>query len=199
MVLKSEVNPHFCAFLLSSGLSEVVSMTITTPCQAEYTYSENGDFKIVYEDSGVKGYDFTIYNKQQNKIYTKWRNIDTIFSYSASQNSLVLQSEKEGKEIIINGKKCKSFIVCAEEPQSKQEVKLTYYYPIKGVYLNPENYKNYKDFFLDRVISKTKAPFYKIDMNMTKYILIFEIEKIELKEIGQTDLSVPPNIPIKTK
>jgi hypothetical protein len=163
----------------------------------EYLYSEKGDYKIVYKTSGIKGYDFILFNKSLNKIYTKFKNIDTIYSYSPNENSLNLLSQNEGQSINIKGKSCKVLNIIGEEPKSKQKVKLTYTYPINAEYLNPNNYRNYKDFFLDKIMAITQAPFYKLEMNMTKYVLVFDLTSIESKPLNLNEFILPKNIFVK--
>jgi len=141
--------------------------------------AKNGSFKRAFISSGQKGFDFFIYNSVTNKCYTKWRNIDTIYSSSCSENSLTLTSEKDLPSENINGQSCEGFFISGIDPRGGQPVSMTYFYSKDKEYINPTLYKDYKDGFYDKAIGKMKAPFYKLIMDMEKYTVTYDIEKIE--------------------
>ncbi len=159
--------------------------------------SKDGSFKREFLTSGQKGFVFFSYNALTNKCFTKWKNIDTTYSSNCSENSLNLVEEKDLPSETISGQLCKGYFISGVDPRGGQLVSLTYYYPLDKEYINPTLYKNYKDFFYNKVIEKTKAPFYKLVMDMGKFIVTFEIEKIESGTISPDLISLPTNIPIK--
>ncbi len=161
------------------------------------TIAKNGSFKRDFLTSGQKGFDFFTYNTSTNKCFTKWRNIDTAYSSSCDENSLTLLSEKDLPSENIYGQLCEGYFISGIDPRGGQPVSLTYFYPEDKEYINPTPYKNYKDFFYNKVIEKMKAPFYKLIMDMGKYTVTFEIEKIESIEVSPDIINLPKNIPIK--
>ncbi|MEO8149638.1 MAG: hypothetical protein ABI723_18510 [Bacteroidia bacterium] len=165
--------------------------------KAKVYISKDGSFKREYLTSGQKGFVFFTYNALTNKCFTKWRNIDTIYSSNCSENSLTLVEEKDLPGETILGQACNGYFISGVDPRGGQPVSLTYFYPKNKEYINPTLYKNYKDFFYNKVIEKAKAPFYKLVMDMGKYIVTFEIVNIETGLITQEFIKIPTNIPVK--
>lgn len=159
--------------------------------------TKDGSFKREYLNSGIKGFSFFNYNSSTNKSYTKWKNIDTIYSFNCKENSLSLLNEKKIKSESIMGQECLGYLISAVSPKGGQQVSLSYFYPKDKEYINPTLYENYNDFFYNKIIEEMKAPFYKLIMNMGNYIVTFEIVKIEPKEIQKEVLTLPSTIPIK--
>jgi hypothetical protein len=157
--------------------------------------SKDGSFKKEYLSSGEKGFDFVIYNSKTNKSFAKWRNIDT--TSNCSVNSFSLEAEKDLPIEKIYGQECEGYFISGIEPKSGQKIILKYFYPKNKEYLNPMFYKNFKDGFYDKITEKMKSPFYKMEMEMAKYTVIFEVEKIEKTPISQKLLEVSSKIPIK--
>lgn len=158
---------------------------------------KDGSFKKEYLSSGEKGFDFVIYNSKTNKIFAKWRNIDTTYTSSCSENNLVLEEEKDLPIEKIYGQECEGYFISGIEPKSGQKIVLKYFYPKNKEYLNPILYKDFKDGFYDKVTEKMKSPFYKMVIEMEKYTLIFEVEKIETTIINPKLLEIPKEIPVK--
>jgi hypothetical protein len=159
--------------------------------------TKDGSFKREFLTSGQKGFVFFTYNALTNTCYTKWRNIDTIYSSICSINSLSFKEEKDLTNETILGQSCKGYYISGIEPKSNQIVSLSYFYPTENQYINPTLYKNYNDFFYNKVMEKIQAPFYKLKMDMGKYIVNFEIEKIENEVINSDIIELPKNIPVK--
>jgi len=158
---------------------------------------KDGSFKRGFLSSGQKGFVFFTYNSLTNKCFTKWRNIDTTYSSSCSENSLTFISEKDLPSENIYGQLCEGYFISGVDPIGGQPVSLTYFYPKDKEYINPALYKDYKDGFYNKVIEKMKAPFYKLIMDMGKYSVTFEIEKIESGTVSSDIINLPTNIPVK--
>jgi len=137
--------------------------------EAKLYISKNGDFKREYTKSGDKGFDFNIYDKSENRLYAKWRNIDTVYSLSAENNSLEFIEDKELKGETIKGFKCNAYLITGRDPLGEQTVSLKYFYPVDKEYIDPNLYSNYNDFFYNKVISKIQSPYYKIIMDMNDF------------------------------
>lgn len=159
--------------------------------------AKDGSFKREYITSGQKGFSFFSYDASTNKLFTKWRNIDTVYSSSSYSNSMTLLNEKTLETEFINGQPCAGYFISAVEPRGGQTVSLTYYYPKHKEYINPELYKRYEDFFYNKVVERIKAPFYKLIMDMGNYVVVFEVEMIETKTIDPTIIKIPDGVPVK--
>lgn len=159
--------------------------------------SKDGSFKKEYLTSGEKGFDFVIYDSKTNKSFAKWRNIDTTYTSTCSFNNLTLLEEKDLPFEKIYNQECKGYFISGIEQKSGKKIILRYFYPKNKEYLNPIFYKNFKDGFYDKITEKMKSPFYKMEIEMEKYILIFEVEKIEKTTISSNSLEIPSGIPVK--
>ena len=159
--------------------------------------SKDGSFKREFLNSGKKGFSFFTYNSLTNKSFIKWKNIDTIYSSNCAENVLQLIEEKDISNETIMGIECNGYYISGLEPKSGQIATLTYFYPKDKEYINPSFYKNYNDFFYNKVIEKMKSPFYKLIMEMGKYTVTFTIENIENKIIQEDKFNLPSNIPIQ--
>jgi hypothetical protein len=161
-------------------------------------YSKTGYIRRDYITSGEKGYDFFVYNPFTNETFTKWRNFDTIYTYNAAKNSLILINQKNIKDTIIQGEKCKGYLIEGKGAIGEQKVALTYYYPKKrSYYINSRLFKKYNDFFFHQMIKKVKTPFSVLIMDMQFYTVIFELKRIKEGFIDQNVFELPNNIPLK--
>jgi hypothetical protein len=160
--------------------------------------SRSGSFKREYPSGGDRGYDFNIYGQAINKIYYKWRNIDTVYGYDVSKNSLKFNKDADLAAEVINGIKCNTYQISGIEPLNGQPVTLTYYYPTDKEYIDPKLYSNFKDFFYNKIISKIKAPYYKLVMDMGSYVMTFTMTNIESKDLPEAIFSMPAGVPLKT-
>ena len=120
-----------------------------------------------------------------------------IFVSNCIKNSLKLNEEKDLPSEEIYGQTCKSYFISGIEPISGQTVSLTYFYPTDKEYINPALYKNYKDFFYNKVIDKLKSPFYKLIIDMGNYKVTFEVEKIEQINVNFEPAYLLKGIPLK--
>jgi hypothetical protein len=46
-------------------------------------------------------------------------------------------------------------------------------------------------------MTKMKAPFYKLNMNMAKFLLSFDLTAIETKPVNATEFVLPKNVFVK--
>lgn len=165
--------------------------------KVKISIAKNGSFKHDFLTSGQNGFVFFNYNAATNKCFTKWRNIDTTYYASCSENSLTFVSEKDLPSENIYGQLCDGYFISGVDQRGGQLVSLTYFYPKDKEYLNPVLYKEYKDGFYNKVIEKMKAPFYKLIMDIGKYVVTFDIEKIESGTVSSDIIKLPTNVPIK--
>lgn len=162
------------------------------------TVFKNGNFKREYSSSSLLfGTDFHIYMQASNVLYTKLRSNDTIKASDCSKNSLIQKEETEKAEEIINGVNCKSYYISGGDSRSKQPTALHYFYPVDKEFIDWKLYANFNDLFYNKVVFKMQAPFYKLIVDLSKYTLTYEIEKIEAKKLSPDLLKFPAGKPVK--
>lgn len=164
--------------------------------QLKITYDKSGNIKREYIGSGPNGLDYFFYLAASNTYYSKWKNIDTLFVDDAGVNMLNKLDEHELANTSILNVSCKGFQISGIEPKTKQKAILSYYYPEDKEFLDPKLYAKYKDFFTNRVMKKMQAPYYKLEMNLSYYVVIFELTKINARSVNATEFELPTDIPI---
>jgi len=156
-------------------------------------FAENGDQKREYYNTGGLGYDWMIYDQDKNEFYAKWHSMDSIFYYDCSELVTTLEEFKEGEEKLILGKKCKSIITKAFEPSGKETIIQKFYFSGKE-YADPNNFKYFKDGYLDKIYAKSKSHFLRWEIDLKYIYVIFEATEIKKKEIGATYFTIPDSI-----
>lgn len=165
--------------------------------EAKMYVSEKGDFKREYKNSGGMGFDFNIYNHSLNKVFAKWRNIDTIFSLDANNNGLEFLKEERVKGESINGIKCEGYLISARDLIGGQIITQTFFYPTNKEYIDPNLYRNFKDSFYNKVMNKIQSPYYKLKMDMGDYIVVFSLTEIKQQTLNKKTFELPIGLPIK--
>lgn len=151
-----------------------------------FTIDSEGNFRRDYSSSGKNGYEFFMYDAKSNIYHSKWRNSKTIHQNSCTKNSLTFVEEKRlPKEKILNDS-CSGYFISGKLPESNRIASLSYYYKKGKHYIDPKLYKNFNDFFFNKVIQKMRSPFYKLIMDLEVYQVIFEVTKIEKKRVTVT-------------
>ncbi|EZH73546.1 hypothetical protein ATO12_16545 [Aquimarina atlantica] len=159
-------------------------------------YNKNGDIFKKYLNTGEKGYDFNLYLNSNNHYYAKWKNLDTIYHYNVSEQALEFVNKTSGKSEQILGKSCDYIQIEGFEPSGKQKVIQKYSY--SGFpYLEPELFKNFKDFYTYDLIKEAKSPFMKMELDLGDFIVIYTAIQIEPKELHQNIFVIPNDIPKK--
>ena len=157
-------------------------------------YNEKGDIFKQYFNTGKSGYDFNLYLTSNNHYYAKFKNLDTLYHYNVSEQSLDFVKKTNGKGEEILGKKCDYIEIEAFEPLGKQKVIQKFYY--SGYpYLNPELFKNFEDFYTNDLIEKAKSPFMKMELDLDDYIVTFTAIKIKKKKLSTNIFQIPSDIP----
>lgn len=152
-----------------------------------YIYGD-GSFIKEYLNTGSKGYQFALYNANDKEVCAKWKNIDEVHCISSLISSTSLVNEKELPSEQILNESCKGYNISMLEPKSGQQISLSYFYPENDLYINPELYSNFKDGFYNIVMQKMKAPYYKFIMDMGKYEIIYDVEKVEKMRLDKTKI-----------
>ncbi|MBL7909597.1 MAG: hypothetical protein JNJ41_00915 [Bacteroidia bacterium] len=162
------------------------------------TNFKNGNFKREYPSSGlIFGIDFNIYMQTLNRMYTKMRNNDTIKASDCSKNTLIQKEESEKPGETVHGVACKSYYISGGDAKSRQPTGLHYFYPTDKEFIDWKLYSNFNDLFYNKVVFKMQAPFYKLVMELTKYTITFEVEKIEAKKLTEDLIQFPKGKPVK--
>lgn len=142
-------------------------------------YAANGNQRTDYLNSGKRGMDWRIYIHEKNTEYAKWHNMDTVFYFDAYQLATELQEFKKGDKRKILGKKCKSIVSKAYEPNGDETIVQKFYYSGKE-YADPLIFEKYRDGYLDKIYALSKSHFRRRELDL-KYIY-FIIEAVEIKE-----------------
>ncbi|WP_299680841.1 hypothetical protein [uncultured Dokdonia sp.] len=159
-------------------------------------YNKEGDIFKKYYNTGDQGYDFNLYVNSKNNYYSKWKNLDTIYHYNVSEQSLEFISSTTGTSENILGKECKYIQIEAYEPKGKQSVIQKYYY--SGFpYLDPELFKGFEDFYTNSFMDTAKSPFMKMELDLGDYIVTYTAVKIESKTVSLSKFQLPKGIPQK--
>lgn len=159
-------------------------------------YNENGDIYKKYLDTGERGYEFNLYLTSNNHYYAKWKNLDTIYHYNVSEQTLNFVAKTSGQSEKILGRECDYIQIEGFEPHGKQRVIQKYSY--SGFpYLNPELFKNFKDFYTNQLIEKAKSPFMKMELDLGDYVVTYTAVKIEQKKLSPNIFKLPNDVPQK--
>jgi hypothetical protein len=146
-------------------------------------YRANGDQYRHYPNSGRKeGYDFQIYRSDSSVNYLKWRFNDTIFHFDASVNSLDLFTKGSGPKLKVMGQDCQSIVITGIHKKMKTTVRLFYVYSGKPM-LDPKMFEGFQDFFMADLISETKSPPLKMQLDLGDFFIIYEAVAIEEKKV----------------
>jgi len=159
-------------------------------------YNEKGDIFKQFFNTGERGYDFNLYLNSNNHYYAKWKNLDTIYHYNVSEQTLEFVKKSKGRSETILGKECNYLQIEGFEPNGKQSVIQKYIY--NGYpYLDPELFRNFEDFYFNDLIDKAKSPFMKMELDLGDYIVTYTAIKIEQIELNNSIFKIPYNVPLK--
>jgi len=160
--------------------------------------SRTGDLKREYPNSGFRGLQYTVFKADSARHYASWRsdiakNGDSEYSTDSRVNNLRFIAEKELPAQMINGLQCRCYTVSGADSRNRQVISLTYFYPEGKEFIDPALYKNYQDFFYDKVIAKIKAPYYRLVMDMGSYSMTLTMLKIDPHALPDSVFSIPEN------
>lgn len=158
--------------------------------------SSKGDYLRDYKNSGDMGWDFTSYSQKENVIYAKWKNIDTIFWYPASDTSIQLKSMFEGGDTLIMNQKCKSIFIESYFSLDNLNLSMALYYSGYPK-ADPELYKNHKDSFYNLVYPKSKSHFVMMVSDMGDFTITYKAIAIEEMILPLKLFSLPKDVPLK--
>ncbi|MFB9054626.1 hypothetical protein ACFFVB_16175 [Formosa undariae] len=159
-------------------------------------YNENGDILKQYFNTGESGYDFNLYLTSNNHYYAKWKNLDTIYHYNVSEQTLDFINKTTGQSEKILGKECDYIQIEGFEPNGKQTVIQKYSY--SGFpYIDPELFENFTDFYTNDLIEKAKSPFMKMELDLGDYVVTYTAINIEPKKLSENIFQLPIDIPKK--
>ena len=185
---KSPINNNYTLFQ-KSRYGDVMKLYV----------SSTGDFRREFPNSEGSGFQSILYKTATNKHLMQWRNNDTIYASTAAVNSLKFVSEEQLPDENIKGHLCKCYTVWGVITKNRQPVSFTYFYPADKEYIDPDLYKNYNDFLYNKAISKMKAPYYKLIMDMGKYSITLVMESIEAATLDSDIFKNPAIYPVMEK
>ena len=159
-------------------------------------YNKNGDIFKKFLNTGDRGYDFNLYLNSNNHYYAKWKNLDTIYHYNVSEQTLDFVNKTTGQSEKILGKECDFIQIEGFEPHGKQTVIQKYSY--SGFpYLDSDLFKNFSDFYTNYLIEKAKSPFMKMELDLGDYVVTYTAINIEPKKLKENIFELPNDIPKK--
>lgn len=159
-------------------------------------FAETGEFKSVYPESGDYGVEFYLYKKDSNTQFYASKSTDTIYYFDVEMNNFTFISENEEPDEIINGETCNCFSFSLLDESFNQPLKMKYCYS-GSPYLDINLFKDYKDSFYEKAISKSNSIFRKIVYEFNDYSYTFEIENFERKNIKKSIFKLPKNRPFR--
>ena len=172
-IISNAKNPEFDEYLKQKYGQKMI-----------FTIDSDGNFRRDYISSGKKGYEFFMYDVASNTYHSKWRDSKMVHANSCDKNSLTFVEEKSLPREKIYGDSCQGYFISGNLPESNRIASLSYYYKKQKHHINPKIYKNFNDFFFNKVIQKMQSPYYKLIMDLEVYKVIFEVEKIEKKKVN---------------
>lgn len=160
-------------------------------------HDDSGSYKKEYLGSEPLGLDWNFYNKKENNFYTKYYSMDTIFYYSCSTITFNFISLLEGDSITIKGQQYPSIVLEFSNPKGEETAKEICYYDPE-LKLDPKNYLNFKDGFLDKIYQKTKAHFIQWSIEEKGlYKATFTAVEIKREKVNLSDVEFDKNLPLK--
>ena len=158
--------------------------------------SSNGDYLRTYINTGDMGWDFTSYSHSENTVYAKWKNIDTVFWYPATDTSIQLKTMNIGEDALIMNQKCKSIFIESYFPLDSSNLSMSLYYSGYPK-ANPELYKNHKDSFYDLVYPMSKSHFLMMISDMGDFTITYKAIAIEEVYWPSKLFKLPKDVPLK--
>jgi len=130
-------------------------------------FDKKGNFKREFPNSGKNGLEYYLYKSKTNNFYAKWKSIDTVFYYEASEPLTVLLDKSYGVGEMILGQSTEYIKLKSLDTIGGKKITSTYYFSGEP-YTNPKLYSKIKDFNQDIAIKKAKSAFLKIDSDKFK-------------------------------
>jgi hypothetical protein len=159
-------------------------------------YSESGNILKKFINTGEKGYDFNLYLQSENHYYAKWKNLDTIYHYNVSEQTLNLVQKTKGTSIKILERDCNFIQIDGIDPLGKQPISQKFYY--SGFpYIDSELFKDYNDFFTYEFLKETKSPFMKMVLDLGDYVITYTAIEVESKKLNSKMFNLPDGNPKK--
>jgi hypothetical protein len=150
-------------------------------------YIKNGDYKVFYNGSTSRALRWSLYINEDNKIYGKKANTDTILWSDASLKSEILLDVILNKEVTeILGYKCDEIILITKNGSAK-------YYFNKKFSVDPKYFVNHKFGHWYDFISRSNSMILKSIIENGAFISYSEAT--EIKEMSMEDefFKLPPN------
>ncbi|NVK65866.1 MAG: hypothetical protein HWE22_14830 [Flavobacteriales bacterium] len=114
-------------------------------------YDTLGNIRMNYFRSGKNGIAYYFYNATNHTMYARWKGIDTLYYYDASVNDYTLDSMKTSKTI--DGSKIECY---SHNPEVNGAAIQEFYFVEDSMYVNPDLYADFKDFFFHSIISESR-------------------------------------------
>ena len=146
-------------------------------------YSQNGNLKRKYLNSGDLGNDFQIFNAKKGMLYLKNKNSVKIDSGNVKINSIIklIHKKKISNEYIMNlDCECYEYVGLSK---FNQNITLTYCFSKLTPKIDFKLFENHNDFFLNEFFQSSERPYLKFSIETEKFKITYFATKMEEKNI----------------
>lgn len=160
-------------------------------------YDSDGNIFMKYFGSVDRGYDYSVYNNLKNVIYTKFKGVDTIYSVDCSSNTMrLIEKELDTNVLNIQGENCNKLTLKSEDTISNEVVIQEFYFS-RDIYLDPNIYSKFKNFFFSDFISESESVYLKKVTDYGTFKVTYEATGVSPSAlVDDIDLSIVEDFPI---
>jgi len=161
----------------------------------KFYWSKNGNLLRKTFGNNV-GLDYTLYLKEENTFYLKYKGIDTLYFYDGSVNDNEMIEIKESKSESILNQKCNKIEIKIKEKVSGKDFISEYHYS-GSPKIDYKLYENVNDGFANLLYKKAKSPYLKLKIIFDELIMTYKARQIEIKEINDDIFILDTDLPRK--
>ena len=159
----------------------------------DFYWSRNGS-QMRKSSGNSTGLEYSIYNKEENLSYTKFRNIDTLYYYDSGEILDRIIEIRNGPEEKILNQICKSLVFDIESSFQKDTIQMIYFY--SGIpYIDQALFTEMKDGFADILYHRTESPFMKMILDYNTHTLTYTALEIIEKNIDKKTFKISEELP----
>ena len=118
----------------------------------EIRYDRFGNIRLDHFGSGEMGMEYSFYNADRHKNYSKWKNFDTIYYYDTSINKFRLDSMIRIN--VPNGFLIRNY---SDNPYDHRGIYQEFYFLNDSLTVNEDLYKGFNDFSFGEVIANSQS------------------------------------------
>lgn len=156
----------------------------------------NSDGDLLRFTSGNEvGLDYTLFKNDLNTCYTKFKQLDTLYYYPASETFDKIIEIKTGPKKTILNQECRSWTFVVESLK-KDTFQMHYFY--SGYpHINKFLYQDLKDGYANLIYKMTESPFMFMELDFDTHSISYEAIQIEEKKIKKERFEIDKNLVLK--